>query len=166
MKQFNEETIDKKQQKNCGEPCSAVCKKLNNEFKKDYEPYQAMGPLTGIFDQRAAEKLNHHADAMGFDAISLGGVLAWLQEYLKDGDLLPEEAGVSSLPDLNFDEFDIIESSQKNANLCIELIDSILEKKGILDFTHGARKFGRKISRLKGKNLLNKFVYTAFGRYG
>ncbi|MDT8308573.1 MAG: aldehyde ferredoxin oxidoreductase N-terminal domain-containing protein, partial [Bacteroidales bacterium] len=29
LKQFNEETIQKKQQKTCGEPCAAVCKKLN-----------------------------------------------------------------------------------------------------------------------------------------
>ena len=55
-----------------------MCKKLHGEFKKDYEPYQTMGPLCGIFDQRAAERLNHHADALGFDAISVGGVLAWL----------------------------------------------------------------------------------------
>ncbi|MBP7434038.1 aldehyde ferredoxin oxidoreductase, partial [bacterium] len=70
--QFNEETIEKKQQATCGEPCPAVCKKMNGEFKKDYEPYQTMGPLCGIFDQRAAEKLNHHCDAMGMDAISGG----------------------------------------------------------------------------------------------
>ena len=63
LKQFNEETIATKQQKHCGEPCVAVCKKMNGEFKKDYEPYQTMGPLSGIFDQRAAEQLNHHAEA-------------------------------------------------------------------------------------------------------
>jgi glyceraldehyde-3-phosphate dehydrogenase (ferredoxin) len=55
LKQFNEETIATKQQKTCGEPCAAVCKKLRGEFKKDYEPYQCLGPLCGIFDQRAAE---------------------------------------------------------------------------------------------------------------
>ncbi len=54
LKQFNEETIDTKSQKNCGEPCVAVCKKMNGEYKKDFEPYQTMGPLSGIFDQRAA----------------------------------------------------------------------------------------------------------------
>ncbi|MFO7686939.1 MAG: hypothetical protein R6V60_12685 [Desulfobacterales bacterium] len=32
-----------------------------------------MGPLCGIFDHRAAEQLNHHADRLGFDAISVGG---------------------------------------------------------------------------------------------
>jgi glyceraldehyde-3-phosphate dehydrogenase (ferredoxin) len=71
LKQFNEETIQSKQQRTCGEPCVAVCKKMRGEFKKDYEPYQTLGPLSGIFDQRAAEKLNHHADMYGFDAIPI-----------------------------------------------------------------------------------------------
>ena len=48
-----EETIEKKQFKHCGEPCAAVCKKMNGIYKKDYEPYQALGPNSGIFDQRA-----------------------------------------------------------------------------------------------------------------
>ncbi len=82
LKQFNDETIKNKQQATCGEPCVAVCKKMNGKYKKDFEPYQTMGPLCGIFDQRAAEKLNHHCDAMGFDAISCGGVLAWLMDLL------------------------------------------------------------------------------------
>ena len=56
LKQFNEETIVPRRQHTCGEPCAAVCKKMKDEFKKDYEPYQAMGPLCGIFDQRAAER--------------------------------------------------------------------------------------------------------------
>ena len=85
LKQFNQETIQTKQQRNCGEPCSAVCKKMHGRFKEDYEPYQTMGPLCGIFDQRAAEQLNHHADRLGFDAISVGGTLAWLLDCLDDG---------------------------------------------------------------------------------
>ena len=87
LAQFNEETIAKRQQSTCGEPCAAVCKKLRDEYKKDFEPYQTLGPLCGIFDQRAAELLNGKADAAGFDAISLGGVLAWLMECLLEGDL-------------------------------------------------------------------------------
>ncbi len=98
LKRFDEETIETKQQRNCGEPCSAMCKKMNNEFKKDYEPYQTMGPLCGIFDQRAAEKLNHKADMYGFDAISVGGVLSWLMECLSKNLLKPNELGVSKLP--------------------------------------------------------------------
>jgi hypothetical protein len=33
---------------------------MNGEFKKDYEPYQTMVPLSGIFDQQTAEKLARH----------------------------------------------------------------------------------------------------------
>jgi glyceraldehyde-3-phosphate dehydrogenase (ferredoxin) len=55
LKQFNEEAIRPKHQRTCGEPFVAVCKKMRDEYKKDYEPYQTMGPLSGIFDQRAAE---------------------------------------------------------------------------------------------------------------
>jgi glyceraldehyde-3-phosphate dehydrogenase (ferredoxin) len=73
LRQFNKETISTRQQATCGEPCVAVCKKMQGIYKKDYEPYQTMGHLCGIFDQRSAEKLNHHCDAMGFDAISGGG---------------------------------------------------------------------------------------------
>ncbi len=57
-----------------------------------------MGPLCGIFDQRAAERLNHHADMYGFDAISAGGVLSWLMECLDQGLLEPEELGVRGKP--------------------------------------------------------------------
>ena len=98
LKQFNEETIATKSQATCGEPCSAVCKKMRGGFKKDYEPYQALGPLCGIFDQRAAERLNRASDSAGFDGISLGGVLAWLMDCLDTGDLKPPDLGASSLP--------------------------------------------------------------------
>ncbi len=166
LKQFNEETIQTKQQKTCGEPCAAVCKKMNGKFKKDYEPYQTLGPLCGIFDQRSAEKLVHHADLLGFDAISVGGVVAWLMECVDEGILSCEEVGISSKPKFDPVDFDVIEDSKRNAKIGIELLNAIIEKKGILNFTEGARKFGRKLSRQKGKKLLDKFVYLAFARKG
>ncbi len=166
LKQFNEETINKKQQATCGEPCVAVCKKMNGKYKKDYEPYQTMGPLCGIFDQRAAEKLNHHCDAMGFDAISCGGVLAWLMDLL-DGQLLsPEEIGVTRLPRWEMTGFDIVIDSMHNAELGCELIDAILERRGILDFREGVRKWSRIHSREKGAALHDRLVYTAHNRRG
>jgi len=144
----------------------AVCKKMNGVYKKDYEPYQTMGPLCGIFDQRAAEKLNHHCDAMGFDAISGGGVLAWLMDLL-DGKLLaPEELGVSNVPRWNMTDFDIIKDSLHNAELGCELIDAILERRGILDFREGVRKWSRIHSRVKGTALHDRLVYIAFSRRG
>lgn len=166
LKQFNEETIDTKQNRTCGEPCAAVCKKMRGEYKKDYEPYQAMGPLCGIFDQRAAENLNRKADASGFDAISAGGVLAWLMEAMHEGLLTPEELGVDSKPVFDHKNFDVVNDSMKNSALGIQLIDSILQKRGILDLSEGARKFARRAAREKGKKLLDIFIYNANARKG
>ena len=166
LKQFNEETIEPKHQKTCGEPCAAVCKKMRGEYKKDYEPYQAMGPLTGIFDQRAAEKLNHRADSYGFDAISAGGVLAWLMDCLDEGLLTCEELGVSGKPVFSADGFDVVKDSMRNAELGVELLDAIIEKRGLLNLENGARSLARKLSRKKGREIIDKFVYDSSGRRG
>ena len=166
LKQFNEETIKTKQQRTCGEPCVAVCKKYRNGYKKDYEPYQTMGPLTGIFDQRAAERVNHHADAYGFDAISVGGVLSWLMECLEKKYIKPEEVGVKNIPVFSVKDFDIVATSDHNARIAIDLMDGIIERRGLLRFDFGARKLARQLSRDRGKEILDPFVYTAFARKG
>jgi glyceraldehyde-3-phosphate dehydrogenase (ferredoxin) len=166
LKQFNEETIATKSQATCGEPCSAVCKKMRGEFKKDYEPYQALGPLCGIFDQRAAERLNRASDEGGFDAISLGGVLAWLMDCLDSGDLKGADLGTNSLPRWKAEGFDPVADSGHNADLGIELIGAILERRGSLDFSEGPRKWGRRVKREGGLRVLDRFVYTANGRRG
>ncbi|MGQ0605032.1 MAG: DUF559 domain-containing protein, partial [Anaerolineales bacterium] len=88
LKQFNEETIKPKNFDHCGEPCAVACKKFIGEYKKDYEPYAALGPLCGVFDQRAAERLNKFVDAMGLDSIQTGGTVAWIMELIADG-LIP-----------------------------------------------------------------------------
>lgn len=166
LKQFNEETIIPKNQKTCGEPCAAVCKKMNGEFKKDYEPYQTFGPLAGIFDQRAAEKLNHFADQMGLDAISGGGVVSWLMECLADGLITPKEMGITEMPKFDMQNFDVVNDSALNAEVGKQILDSIVKQKGVLNLTDGARKMGRRLSRTKGVNLLDRFVFSAFGRQG
>jgi glyceraldehyde-3-phosphate dehydrogenase (ferredoxin) len=166
LKQFNEETIQKKDQQTCGEPCSAVCKKLRDEYKKDYEPYQTLGPLCGIFDQRAAEKLNGKADAAGFDGISVGGVLSWLMECLDRGDLSQSDLGVGRMPRWKLEGFDVVGDSAHNAELGVELIDAILEKRGVLDLSDGVPKFARKVAFQRGKRIIDAFLHTAHGRKG
>ncbi len=166
LKQFNEETIQTKDQKTCGEPCAALCKKMRGEYKKDYEPYQAMGPLSGIFDQRAAEKLTHHADMYGFDAISAGGVLSWLMECMSEGLLTPQELGVNQHPIFSPEGFSVVSDSMHNADIGVALLDSIIERRGLVDLEDGARKFARQLSRDKGKRILDPFVYTAYARKG
>lgn len=166
LKQFNTETIYTKQQHTCGEPCTAVCKKMNGEFKKDYEPYQTMGPLCGVFDQRAAERLNHHADMYGFDAISVGGVLAWLMECLSQGYLSPQELGVDGRPIFQHEGFAVETDSAHNAEIGIALLDAIIEKRGVLNLEEGARKLSRRLSREKNKAIQDAFLYTAYARKG
>ncbi|HET6486591.1 MAG TPA: aldehyde ferredoxin oxidoreductase C-terminal domain-containing protein [Spirochaetia bacterium] len=166
LKQFNEETIAPKHQRTCGEPCSALCKKMRDQYKKDYEPYQAMGPLCGVFDQRAAERLCHQADLLGFDAISVGGVLAWMMELLVEGLLTPADLGVSGVPSWKADGFDPVADSARNAAIGLELLQSIIERRGKVDLADGARKWGRRLSRETGKRLLDRFLYVAFGRQG
>jgi glyceraldehyde-3-phosphate dehydrogenase (ferredoxin) len=166
LKQFNEETIQTKQQHNCGEPCAAICKKMHGQYKKDYEPYQTMGPLCGIFDQRAAERLNHHADAMGFDAISVGGVLSWLMDCLDEGLMSPSELGVDQLPRWNMADFDLVKDSMHNAELGMAMLDQMAQPGGKIPLQFGARKFARRLAREKGKAVLDRFVYNAFARQG
>ena len=166
LKQFNEETIKPKQQKNCGEPCVAVCKKMKGKYKKDYEPYQAMGPLCGIFDQRAAEYLNHTADTLGFDAISVGGVLAWLMECLHEGYLKPDELGVSVLPVFTAEDFDVVNHSMHNAQLGVSLLMEMVKPDSRIPLMYGARKFARKLAREKGQSVIDSFAFNAFARQG
>jgi len=166
LKQFNEESIQGRQQATCGEPCVAVCKKMNGEFKKDYEPYQALGPLCGVFDQRAAESLVRAADAGGFDAIGAGGVVAWLLECLDRKLLLPEELGVKDTPVFAPEGFAVERDSAHNARLGVELLRSILEKRGLLDLSEGPRKLARRLSRTRGREVLDLLLVSAFGRQG
>ena len=166
LKQFNEETIETKQQFNCGEPCAAVCKKMHGEHKKDYEPYQTMGPLSGVFDQRGAEKLNHKADMYGFDGISVGGVMAWLMECMADGLIEPSELGCKERPMFTPEGFDVVADSAHNAAIGSDLLDSFIMKRGMADLTHGARKLAINLSATKNKDIINKLVFAANARKG
>jgi glyceraldehyde-3-phosphate dehydrogenase (ferredoxin) len=164
LKQFNEETIATKQQHTCGEPCAAVCKKMRAEFKKDYEPYETMGPQCGIFDQRAAETVAHRADAHGFDAISVGGVLSWLLDCLHEGVLQPADVGVTDVPVFGPEGFKVVEDSEHNARLAVQALDAIAAQR--FDLSQGARRRARHLARQKGRKVMDLLVHTAFGRKG
>ncbi len=139
---------------------------MNGKYKKDYEPYQTMGPLCGVFDQRAAELLNHHADTLGFDAISVGGILSWLMECLADGLILPEDIGVTRKPFFKPEGFKVVEDSMHNAQLGVAMLDQMAKENGAINLAQGARKFARQLARKKGQGILDRFVYTAFARQG
>jgi len=53
-----------------------------------------------------------------------------------------------------------------NADIGIALINSIIEKRNMINLKEGARKFARQLSRDKGKQILNAFVYNAYARNG
>ena len=167
LAQFNEETIRTHQQRTCGEPCAALCKKLRGEFKKDYEPYEAMGPQCGIFDQRAAERVVGRADTLGFDAISAGGVLSWYLELLHGGLLTPDEVGAPGLPVFSPAGFRVVEDSAANADISVALLDGIIARTHkALDLDRGARRRARHLARLKGRGVLDALVSVGFARKG
>ncbi|MBW1810531.1 MAG: aldehyde ferredoxin oxidoreductase [Deltaproteobacteria bacterium] len=164
LKQFNDETIKPKRFAHCGEPCPAVCKKYYQEYKKDYEPYQAMGPLSGIFDQRAAELVNHHADALGFDAIQIGGQLAWLMECLYEEIISPRDLGLDqdcpAKPVFEPAQFEPVGDSQKNARLAVALLDLSATENHLL--ARGMRVVAHKF----GSRAKDCAVYLANGDKG
>lgn len=165
LKQFNEQTIRTKSFHHCGEPCPAVCKKMHGKFKKDYEPYQALGPQAGVFDQAAAEKLNRHGDAMGFDAIELGGIVSWLMDALDRRLIQPADLGLSTRPVFSPDGFDPVADSTHNADLGIEIIDFLMsDRAGELAF--GIRRGAAELDRRFNISAGDLAVYNAFGETG
>ncbi len=159
LRQFNEEIVVPKKQFTCGEPCGAVCKKVDGKFKKDYEPYQAMGPLVGVFDQRAAEQLNRHADAMGFDAIQIGGEVAWVMEGLLEGWLGEEETGIAERPHWSPGGFDPVADSAHNAGIARRIVDWIVGDPRASRLRDGLRSASRSI----GGAAAEAAVYSANG---
>ena len=163
LKQFNEETIANKKYSHCGEPCPAVCKKYWGEYKKDYEPYQTMGPLIGVFDQRVAEKVNHHADELGFDGIQIGGYLAWIMECLEAGLMNTADLGLADVPNRPIFEpigFNPVADSQHNGALAMALLDKCAEPGHLL--ARGMRAVAAEL----GPAARDRAVYLANGEGG
>lgn len=177
LKQFNEETIEPKRFAHCGEPCSVVCKKYKDEFKKDFEPYQALGPLCGVFDQRSAEELNHFVDAMALDAIQIGGTVSWIMEMIATGLIDPADFKLPPASELAFlssarpEQVDLVASSKMNADYALKIISMILfEEEGVI-FRNGIRAAAKIIDERQGltepgKRAIDMAVYTAHGRQG
>ncbi len=171
LKQFNEEIIQKKGFNHCGEPCAIVCKKVNDVYKKDYEPYEVFGPNCGIFDQRAAEVINKYVDTMGIDAIQAGGLVDWLMELIWAGKLDPAEYDLpAEKPQFRFvsteDDFDIVNDSLYNANYAVEILKMILStEKGEL-FRHGIRYAAKRLDEKADIHSIDSAVYNARGENG
>jgi glyceraldehyde-3-phosphate dehydrogenase (ferredoxin) len=172
LKQFNEETIKPKRFQHCGEPCAVACKKLHENYKKDYEPYHVLGPQVGVFDQRAAEILNDHADAMGFDAIQLGGTLAWMMEIIAAGLIPPEDFGFPPASEMKFrftsslEEFDLVQDSMRNGLYAMALIDALLFDPRGEPFRLGIRNAAYELDHRYHCNTVDRAVFMANGDDG
>ena len=174
LKQYNEETIETKSYDHCGEPCATACKKLHGKYKKDYEPYHALGPQVGVFDQRAAEILNDHADAMGMDAIQIGGTLAWIMECVAH-DLIPADTyGFPPKSEMKFQqftadtkEFDLVNDSMRNALYAIKLINTILFDDRAALFREGIRTAAYAMNKLYPETQpMDRAVFLSHGEKG
>ena len=172
LKQFNVETIQTKSFQHCGEPCAVACKKMKGSYKKDFEPYHALGPQVGVFDQRAAELLNDYVDAMGFDAIQTGGTLAWLMEVVSEGLIPPEDFGFPPASEMSFwfasspETFDLVADSMRNAQYAMAVIEAILTDERSTLFRDGMRAAARALDQRYGTSTVDRTVYLAHGDEG
>jgi glyceraldehyde-3-phosphate dehydrogenase (ferredoxin) len=177
LRQFNQEIIEPKNFRHCGEPCQVACKKMYVHYKKDYEPYQALGPLCGVFDQRAAEDLNHYVDALGFDAIQTGGVVSWVMELVHRGLILPQDFGLPPADQMRFDfsagedDFDVVDDSARNAAYARAVVDMLLFSDTGAIFRRGIRAAARALDARyglvePGRRTVDYAVYTAHGAAG
>ncbi len=171
LEQFNSEIIQPRNFDHCGEPCAIACKKFVGEFKKDYEPYQALGPNSGIFDQRAAEMVNKHVDTLGLDAIQAGGTAAWIMD-LVSAKLIPAQDFSLPVEGPRFDfasravEFDIIKDSAHNANYAKEILDMIVYKPEGEPFRRGMRYAAKWLDQKYKIHSIDRAVYNAHGEEG
>jgi glyceraldehyde-3-phosphate dehydrogenase (ferredoxin) len=87
-------------------------------------------------------------------------------ECLSEKLLTPEELGISSHPVFSCRDFSVAVDSMHNAETGMALLDSIIEKRGVLNLEEGPRKLARRLSREKGIGILDAFLYNGFGRKG
>jgi glyceraldehyde-3-phosphate dehydrogenase (ferredoxin) len=171
LKQFNDETIAPRNFDHCGEPCAIACKKFVGEFKKDYEPYEALGPNSGIFDQRAAETINKYVDTMGLDSIQTGGVVAWIMELIASGSIPAADFGLPAEgPRFNFanrsEQFDVVVDSAYNAEYARQIVDMILFHPAGEPFRQGMRSAAKWLDQKYGIRSIDRAVYNAHGESG
>jgi len=177
LKQFNEEIIQPRNFAHCGEPCSVACKKYSGIYKKDYEPYQALGPQCGVFDQRAAESLNHWVDAMGIDAIQFGNTISWMMELLHSRLVSPDDFGLPPVEEMAFGfasdpaKFDVEKDSQRNAAYALKVGQMMLFEAAGEPFRQGIRHAAQTLDAHYGlveigQRTVDRAVYTAHGRQG
>jgi glyceraldehyde-3-phosphate dehydrogenase (ferredoxin) len=105
-----------------------ACKKVWKGKKVDYEPFQGIGPLIGVFNLDLASKIVDLIDQKGLDAIGTGHVVMFLLEAVQKELLTCEELGISEPPCL--DPFKLNPKAwEVNGKLAIEIIEGLVSKK-------------------------------------
>jgi len=133
--------------------------------------------LCGIFDQRAAEELNHFVDAMGWDAIQAGGTISWVMELISKGMIDPADFGLPTPNEMHFAfesdpaSFDVVTDSAKNATYAQEIARMILFSPVGKPFRQGIRVAAKELDQHYGlselgERYIDKAVFLAHGEQG
>lgn len=167
LAQFNASTQQGRRGRDCGETCPAVCKKVSSGLKKDYQPYAALGPHIGVFDQSAAEHAADTADALGFDAIEAGALVAWAFDCVDGGVLSAEDLGLSDEPHWQLDGFDPETDSLHNAHQAAYLLHAVAFGGAAVPPIVDAMRDGLwRATRAAGERAAARATFSALGTRG
>jgi len=113
LTQVREQVQDGSRRRHCGETCPIACRLERDGRRMDFQPYASLGPNLGIFDLDVVAEVHAFCDAAGFDAVELGGVLAWVLEG-RAGD------------DPKVSDFDAEADSRRNGELALAVARRLL----------------------------------------
>lgn len=165
LKTYNEEVIKTRSWKTCGEACPVACKKVHQTKKKDYEPYQACGPNSGVTDMYAAEDVVSLIDDYCFDAIEFGNLASWVLECMSKG-MFKE---LNEKPVFAPEEFlkNPREASINNARIIKKLANLTVTQSGIGKYlAKGIRQAAKEYDKQNKTNTKDYAVYIPYGKTG
>jgi glyceraldehyde-3-phosphate dehydrogenase (ferredoxin) len=146
----------------CGEACPLPCRSVLGGRLKEVEPYVSLGPQIGVLDPAAADQVVAHCETLGFDALTLGGIIAWQMERLDRGLVEPGFLGLRARPRWPAEGFAPVEDSKHNAQLARDLTEGLLFAEWGKDLRDGLRAG----ARAAGPPSAPLAVYNANGDHG
>ena len=155
----------------CGEPCTAVCKKIWRETKLDYEPSNGLGPFIGILYDEDMIELVKLVDEYGLDAIEAGHTIAWFFELLSNNIVAPEELGINRKPLFDPIDYDVGRDSSWNKEIAKKLLENLVEsstRSWLLELvaSRGLREAAKILDSEKNSSSVDYLVYTPYGAEG
>jgi glyceraldehyde-3-phosphate dehydrogenase (ferredoxin) len=125
-----------------------------------------------VFDQRAAEEINDYGDAMGFDAIQIGGTVAWIMDLVANGLIPPEDFNLPPACELAFQftddpqKFDVVKDSARNAAYARAVMDMILFDPAGDVFRQGIRLAAMELDKKYKIRSIDRAVFIPHGDEG